>query len=206
MSTTAGVTPGVLGSTTGSATRAAAEPLAHADDFSLLYEHHLPVVYRFVAARVATREEAEDLTSEVFRQAWTNRQAFRGRGSFRAWLFTIVRRTLADHYRARRRGTPRVPTHLGAAADVDLDIKDDTPSPEDQVVQDERELLVRTLLARLTPEQQEVLSLRFAAELTYAEIAVVIGKREDAVKKIAYRALDSLRGPTADYVRGLMEL
>ena len=195
MSSTAGVTQGVLGMSPSSTAVACAEPLAHADDFTLLYERHLPAVYRFVAARVAAPEEAEDLTSEVFRQAWTNRRAYRGRGSFRAWLFTIVRRTLADHYRSRR---PR-PTRLDAAGGADLDIPDDTLSPEDHVVQDERVLLVRTLLARLSPEQQEVLSLRFAAELSYAEIAVVIGKREDAVKKIAYRALDSLRVSTAEH-------
>jgi|SRR5579871_5685992 len=195
MSSTAGVTQGVLGSSPSSAARTIAEPVAHADDFTLVYERHLPAVYRFVAARVATPEEAEDLTSEVFRQAWTNRRAYRGRGSFRAWLFTIVRRTLADHYRSRRPPA----TRLDVAGGADLEIADEMPSPEDHVVQDERALLVRTLLARLTPEQQEVLSLRFAAELSYAEIAVVIGKREDAVKKIAYRALDALRGSTAEH-------
>ena len=55
---------------------------------------------------------------------------------------------------------------------------------------------MRSLLAGLSDEQQEVLSLRFAAELTYAEIAQVIGKREEAAKKIAYRALEAIRGRT----------
>jgi RNA polymerase sigma-70 factor (ECF subfamily) len=196
MSTTAGVSPGVFGSRASSAAIATDELLAHGghpEDFSLLYERHLPAVYRYVAARVGTHEEAEDLTSDSFRLAWANRGAYQGRGSFRAWLFTIVRRTLADHYRTRR----PTPTPLDpAASDA---IRDTTQSPEDHIVQDERELFVRELLARLSPEQQEILSLRFAAELSYAEIAVVVGKREDAVKKIAYRALDSLRGPTAEH-------
>jgi RNA polymerase sigma-70 factor (ECF subfamily) len=197
MSTTAGVSPGVLGSRPGSATGVATgEPLAcggHADDFTLLYEQHLPAVYRYVAARVATREEAEDLTSDSFRQAWANRRTYRGRGSFRAWLFTIVRRTLAEHYRSRRPPAARL------ASDTDELLPDTTLSPEDHAVQNEREHFVRDLLARLSPEQREVLSLRFAAELTYAEIAVVIGKREDAVKKIAYRALEALRAPGMEH-------
>ncbi len=199
MSTTAGVSPGVLGTRPVSAAAVGTdEHLAHdgrADDFSLLYERYLPAVYRYVSARVGTREEAEDLTSDSFRQAWANRRTYRGRGSFRAWLFTIVRRTLADHYRSRR------PTEHATrpATQADDDILDDTPSPEDHVVQNERERFVRSLLAGLSPEQREILSLRFAAELTYAEIAAVVGKREDAVKKIAYRALDSLRGPTAEH-------
>jgi RNA polymerase sigma-70 factor (ECF subfamily) len=167
----------------------------HADDFATLYERHLPAVYRYVASRVGTREEAEDLTSDAFRQAWTNRHKYRGRGSFRAWLFTIVRRGLADHYRTRRPAAARLEAGL---AD---DVIDERPSPEDHVVQDEREVFARQLLARLSPEQQEVLSLRFAAELSYAEIAVVIGKREEAIKKIAYRALESLRGSSAEHTQ-----
>jgi RNA polymerase sigma-70 factor (ECF subfamily) len=138
---------------------------------------------------VRSREEAEDLTSEAFRHAWTSRRSYRGRGSFRAWIFSIVRRTLADHY---RRHTSASDVGLGLAERV----LDDGPTPEDQAVQDERELEARRLLAGLRPQQQEILALRFAAELTYAEIATVIGKREDAVKKIAYRALEALKERT----------
>jgi RNA polymerase sigma-70 factor (ECF subfamily) len=195
MSTSAGVSPGALAAIPSALAVASDEQLAHGGhaDFALLYEQHLPSVYRYVASRVRTREEAEDLTSETFRQAWVNRRHYRGHGSFRAWLFAIVRRTLADHYRYRRQ--PVTPLEPGVARDL----VDDMPSPEDHVVQDERELLVRELLAQLSAEQQEILSLRFAAELSYPEIAVVIGKREEAVKKIAYRALETLRGTSAEH-------
>ena len=158
-----------------------------AESFAELYERYLPAVYRYVAARVRAREEAEDLTSEAFRQVWTSRHGYSGLGAFRAWLFTIVRRTVADHYRQRRSMT-----QLVAPAGAE-DARDEAPTPEDQVVQGELELHARRLLNGLGEEQQEILRLRFAAELTYAEIAVVIGKREDAVKKIAYRALHLLR-------------
>jgi len=158
-----------------------------AASFTELYERHLPAVYRYLVGRVRSREEAEDLTSDVFRHVWTSRHRFGGFGTFRAWLFTIVRRTLADHYR-RHQPLER----LGPA--IAERVLDSALTPEDQVVKDERELLVRRLLAGLADEQQEILGLRFAAELTYAEIAVVIGKREHAVKKIAYRTLETLRG------------
>src|SRR5215472_3021095 len=59
------------------------------DTFALLYERHLPGVYRYISSRVASHEEAEDLTSDAFRAAWTSRRAYRGRGTFRAWLFCI---------------------------------------------------------------------------------------------------------------------
>jgi RNA polymerase sigma-70 factor, ECF subfamily len=158
-----------------------------ADGFALLYERHLPGVYRFVSSRVATPEEAEDLTAESFRAAWTNRRAYRGRGTFRAWLFSIVRRTVADHYR-HHRPTAELQTALLAR------LSDTAPSPEEEALRQEQQGHARNMLAGLSEVQQEVLSLRFAAELSYPEIAVVIGKREEAVKKIAQRALEAIRG------------
>lgn len=157
-----------------------------AASFAELYERYLPTVYRYVAARVSAREEAEDVTSDVFRQMWTSRHAYAGLGAFRAWLFSIVRRTLADHYRHRRPAAPLAP---GVAEQV----PDDTPTPEDHVIEGERVRYATLLLSQLREEQQEILCLRFVAELTYAEISIVIGKREDAVKKIAYRTLQFLR-------------
>jgi RNA polymerase sigma-70 factor (ECF subfamily) len=158
-----------------------------ADSFAVLYQRHLPAVYGYVSGRLASREEAEDLTSDVFRQVWTSRRGYRGDGSFRAWIFSIVRRTLADRYRRQDRAT-------GLQTGEATDIPDGQASPEDHVIQDERARDVRRLLDGLSPQQQEILRLRFAAELSYAEIATVIGKREEAVKKIAYRALETLRG------------
>jgi len=157
-----------------------------ANSFAELYERYLPTVYRYVGARVRSREEAEDLTSEAFRHMWTGRCGYRGFGTFRAWLFSIVRRTVAEHYRQRQPIAELAPA-------VAERVLDEAPTPEDRIVQDEREFYARGLLGQLGEEQQEILRLRFAAELTYAEISVIIGKREDAVKKIAYRTLKFLR-------------
>jgi len=188
MNSSAGLTLGALAG--GPQPQAATDELlasrGDADSFAELYERYLPTVYGYVWARVNARDEAEDLTSEAFRHMWTSRRGYRGFGTFRAWLFSIVRRTVADHYRQRRGITQLAPA-------VAERVLDEAPTPEEQVVQDERELYARDLLSQLREEQQEILRLRFAAELTYAEIGVVIGKREDAVKKIAYRTLQLLR-------------
>lgn len=157
--------------------------------FAALYRRHLSSVYRYVTARLASPEEAEDVTSDVFQRVWSSRRAYRGQGTPRAWIFAIAHKTLADHYRRR----PPAPT-----ATTTDDPVDGQPSPEESLIQDETANHVRRLLQQLSPTQQEVLRLRFAAELTYAEIATVIGKREDAVKKIAYRALEALRGSVND--------
>jgi RNA polymerase sigma-70 factor (ECF subfamily) len=195
MSTIAGVTSGAFASRPTSLDVVSDERLADGatpEGFAELYERHFHAVYRYVAGRVAAREEAEDVTSDIFREAWTSRRKYRGRGAFRAWLFTIVRRVLADHYRYRGPSFTRLEPTLGDG------VLDAAPTPEDHVVRDERAALARSLVADLSREQQEVLSLRFAAELSYAEIGAVIGKREDAVKKIAYRALETLREKNAE--------
>jgi RNA polymerase sigma-70 factor (ECF subfamily) len=153
--------------------------------FERLYERHLEVVYRYVAGRVATREEAEDVTSDAFQRAWAGLVAYRGNGTFKAWLFGIVRHALADHYRR-----PRLSRFEPNTAET---LADEQPGPEERAIDGERQQQARQLLATLKREQQEVLHLRFVAELTYAEIAQVVGKREEAVKKIAYRALAEIK-------------
>jgi RNA polymerase sigma factor (sigma-70 family) len=189
MNSSARLIPGALATAREVPQPATDELLASRGDgagFTELYERYLLPVYRYVASRVHDRHEAEDLTSEAFRQMWLSRRGYGRTGTFRAWLFSIVRRTVADHYRQRR---PAVQLRSAVAEHL----LDEAPTPEEQVVRDEREVYARKLLSELGEEQQEVLRLRFAGELTYAEIATVMGKREDAVKKIAYRALQVLR-------------
>jgi RNA polymerase sigma-70 factor (ECF subfamily) len=157
-----------------------------AASFTLLYERYLEPIYRYAAARLATREEAEDVTSEAFHRAWSSLGAYRARGTFRAWVFRIVRRTLADHYRRAR------PMARLAPAVAEL-VPDEHPTPEERLERDEQQQHARQLLGVLTSEQQEILCLRFVAELSYPDIAEVLGRRQDAIKKAAYRALESIR-------------
>jgi RNA polymerase sigma-70 factor (ECF subfamily) len=194
MNSSAGLTLGALANTSEPSEAATDIELARngdAESFAILYQRHLQAVYGYLSSRLPSQVEAEDLTSDVFRRAWSSRRAYRAHGTFKAWIFTIVRRSLADHYRRQRQD--------GALLTEDADqVQDGGASPEDHAVQDERVREVRALLNGLSPQQREILQLRFAAELTYSEIAVVIGKREEAVKKIAYRALEALRGRTLD--------
>jgi RNA polymerase sigma-70 factor, ECF subfamily len=193
MNQSAGLARGVLSGEALGLEPANDDDLARCGDqhrFGLLYERHLPALYRYLSGRVGTREEAEDLASDVFQLAWRNRGTYRGHGTVRAWLFAIARRRLADHYRRAEITLALEPRHQ--------DVRDQEVSPEEALIDDEHTQRLRQLLERLTAEKQEILRLRFGAELTYAEIAVVIGKREDAVKKMAYRALEHLRGSMAD--------
>jgi RNA polymerase sigma-70 factor (ECF subfamily) len=72
-------------------------------------------------------------------------------------------------------------------------VPDEHPTPEERLERDEQQQHARQLLGVLTSEQQEILCLRFVAELSYPDIAEVLGRRQDAIKKAAYRALESIR-------------
>src|SRR5271155_3376369 len=71
--------------------------------FGLLYDHYQPMIYRFVVVKVGRREEAEDITHQVFMNAWQNVNDYRHRGyPFSSWLYRIARNQVIDHYRSKR--------------------------------------------------------------------------------------------------------
>ena len=150
--------------------------------FAALYRQHLPAVYRYLYRRVGHAAEAEDLTAQTFTEALDGllRGRFQPGSNFAAWIFTIARRRSADFYRQR----PEVP----------LDEPSD-PEPGLLSALEAREDIRRlqTLLAQLDEEKQELLRLRFSAGLGFAEIALLEGRSEAAVKMSVYRTLDWLR-------------
>ena len=153
-----------------------------ADAFAELYHRYLNSVYRFLFRRTGGNVTlAEDLTSQVFLDALDHLPHYRERGSFAAWLFSIARCRLADHY---RKGGMYL---LDEIPDEVFGISDNLEDHEDMEH-------LKQLLMSLDEEKRELLQLRFSAELSFSEIAVVLGKSESAVKMSLYRVLDWLRG------------
>jgi RNA polymerase sigma-70 factor (ECF subfamily) len=154
-----------------------------ADAFARLYDAYLQPVYRYVHFRVADDPTAEDLTSQVFLKAWEHLERFKAQGPFLAWLYTIARNQVIDHYRTRRQSVSLDQVAALPARQAGVD---------EQVAAhfDEREL--RQALQFLTEDQRQVLSLRFIAELTTDEIAQMLHKRPGAVRALQMRALQAL--------------
>lgn len=157
--------------------------------FAELYENNFERVYAFVARRVRDRNEAEDVTSEVFHQALANLPRFQWRGvPFAAWLFKIAANSIID--RSKRAARERaLPEGLELAAEVS------TQEIDDEIEQ--RARLFR--LVNLLPEaQRHVIAKRFAEEKSIRAIANEIGRSEGAVKQLQFRALQSLRARLTD--------
>lgn len=153
-----------------------------ADAFAELYRRYLNPVYRFLFRRTGGNIAlSEDLTSQVFLNVLDNLTHYREYGSFAAWLFTIARRRLADHYRKN---------HM----DLLDEIPDELLGISDNLEDHENLEYLKQLLSALDEEKRELLQLRFSAELSFSDMAVVFGKTEAAVKMSLYRVLDWLRG------------
>jgi RNA polymerase sigma-70 factor (ECF subfamily) len=150
-----------------------------------LYDRYAPRMYAYIYRRVGDAGLAEDLTGELFLRVLrsiSSKQAWRD--SFRAWLYRIAHNLVVDHFR-RLPSKPEVPLGPkveGAGGD-----------PMAAVESRQAREVLRAATRRLTPEQQEVLALRFGEGLTAAETGRVIGKTTGAVEALQHRALASLR-------------
>lgn len=150
--------------------------------FAELYESNFNRVYAFVARRVKDREEAQDVTADVFHQALKNLSRFQWRGvPFAAWLLRIAANALADRWQRAGREVPADTAELEAGS-----------SPAD-VVEVERRAMLFQLVDRLPSDQRLVVTRRFVEQKSIREIAQELGRSEGAVKQLQFRALETLR-------------
>ena len=152
--------------------------------FEAQYDAYVRKIYKYVYYRTQHRETAEDLTSQVFLKAFDKLDGFdEARGTFSAWIYGIARNALTDHYRSSR-------------DTVDIDDVWDLHSDED-IVRDaearERVEKLRPYLQALPKDQRELVILRLWDGLSYAEIAEVTGRSEDACKMAFSRTVARLR-------------
>lgn len=156
--------------------------------FDKLYQRYLARVYRYLRVRLASDEDAADLTQQVFLQAFNALPGYQQCGlPFAAWLFQIARRLVTDSYRRRR------PTLSWDALPVTFEAVGVEQDPESIALQQERLARLRALLAKLDAGKRELLALRFAAGLSAPQIAAVIGKSPAAVKKQLTRIIANLK-------------
>lgn len=156
--------------------------------FGQIYDLCVDSVYRFVFYRVGRKEDAEDITEDVFMRAFQaiSRYEERGEVPFSAWLFRIAQNRVADHYRHQAR-SPMMAVENEILDGLDMSSKPDMATAV-TIRQD-----VWDALGRLTDEQQNVIILRFFVGMKISEIADFFGKSETSVKALQHRALKSLK-------------
>jgi RNA polymerase sigma-70 factor (ECF subfamily) len=156
-----------------------------AQTFAVLYDRYLDRVYRHVYYWVGNRADAEDLTQQVFLQAWRAIGRYRRTGaSFAAWLLTIAQNAARQHHRDRKVTEP-------------LDIEPVAPprgnDPEAEALMRHDRAAVRRAILRLKDDQRQVVMMRFVEHLDPPDVAAALGKTEVNVRVIQHRALQELR-------------
>jgi RNA polymerase sigma-70 factor (ECF subfamily) len=154
------------------------------DAFARLYDEYYDRIYRHVYYRVGPND-AEDVTQQVFLQAWQAIGRFQQTTApFVAWLFTIAHNAIVSFYR-KNKGSFSLDADL-----VKGPSEDGIEGGVENRLEHER---ARRAMARLNPEQQQVLAMRFLEDLSPRDVSLALGKSEGNVRVIQHRALRELR-------------
>jgi RNA polymerase sigma-70 factor (ECF subfamily) len=153
----------------------------------LLYDRYSGRIYNYIYHRIGESHLAEDLTGQVFLrmlEAIQNERAWQT--SFSGWLYRIAHNLIIDHYRRRSHSSQM---SLDDAPMLPMDDADPLDAVEAHLTQER----LREAIRKLTPEQAQVIVLRFLEGLNIAEVARAMEKTEGAIKALQYRAVMSLR-------------
>jgi RNA polymerase sigma factor (sigma-70 family) len=161
--------------------------------FTALYEEHMSYVFRYINYRVGNRNEAEDLTSLVFEKALAAFHRYdREKAAPQTWLLTIARNTVTDYFRkSSKRNTMPLENAFG--------VESADPPPQEEAERREEYERLRVCLAILPQREQEIISLKFGAELNNRQIASVLSLSENNVGTILFRAICKLRNCFKDW-------
>jgi RNA polymerase sigma-70 factor (ECF subfamily) len=152
--------------------------------FGLLYDAYAERIYNYHFYRIRDRATAEDLTSVTFFKAIKHIQSFDIRkGNFSSWLYRIARNTLIDHTKSTKQTSPiESAEHIGDGIDL-----------EHEAINKELARKVRESFTQLSPEQRDVVTMRIWDDLSYPEIAAILGKSEGGCKMAFHRAIGKLK-------------
>lgn len=156
------------------------------DQFAEKYQQFFPRVFAYVYGRIHNVHQTEDLVSEVFERAFLKMGSLRNDEAFATWLFTIARNIVTSH--ARKRGRESV-----VDPDILKSVVATTVSVENEVLVREEVAAVVECLKKFPQREQDIVSLKFDAELTNGQIAQVMGLSEANVRVILFRTLRKLR-------------
>jgi len=154
--------------------------------FAALYDQFLGPVYRYVFYRIGNRADAEDLSEQVFLQAWAAIDRFRWQGKpFLAWLYALAHNLVIDW---RRRAKP-----AQSLDDDEYPLDPESPSAARAITQWLDAELLAAAIGQLTPEQAQVINLKFIEGFDTSQVARLMDKREGTIRALQLRALQSLR-------------
>lgn len=164
----------------------AADPDAAAAAFTDKYNQYFTRVFAYIYGRVRNVHTTEDLVADVFERAYLKAGSLRNEEAFSTWLFTIARNVIISHGRRYGRETVVDP-------DVMKEIAPASASVESEILMREEVATVAGLLRGLPQREQDIVALKFDAELSNTQIAEIMELSEANVRVILFRTLRKLR-------------
>jgi len=161
-------------------------PAPASDTFAERYHQYFPRVFAYVYGRVHNVHTTEDLVADVFERAYLKAGSLRNEEAFSTWLFTIARNVIISHGRKHGRETIVDP-------DVMKEIPPARASIESDLLQREELKAVSEMVRGFPQREQDIVSLKFDAELSNTQIAQIMDLSEANVRVILFRTLRKLR-------------
>lgn len=150
-----------------------------------IYREHFDGVYKYAYWNTGSREEAEDISEETFYRVLKHIGSYdEGKASLRSWVMRIAHNLVVDHHRHRARH-PQAELDETLAASVDVG---------SEVEAEERRAALLKAMQGLTLEQRQVLQMKYFLQMSNAEVARALGKREGAINALQHRALRKMGG------------
>lgn len=161
--------------------------------FEPLVREYEKNVYNLALRMVKNPEDAQDMAQESFIRAYNSLSSFRGDSRFSVWLYRIVSNVCLDHIRTvSRRPTVSLSVENDEGEDVELDISDESRSPQELLERKMTKEAVRRGLESLPPEQRQILLLREIQGFSYEEISEILSLEQGTVKSRIFRARKKL--------------
>ncbi|HZP26273.1 MAG TPA: sigma-70 family RNA polymerase sigma factor [Dehalococcoidia bacterium] len=171
------------------APRVAERPtLSELPSFTEVYDHYFPKVYAFAQNRLNDEDLALDIASAVFEKAYLKMGSLRSPDSIGSWLFAIARNEMVTHWRKEK-----PVEEAWTQATWELSLTSQHAGPEERLLKKEEAAALARLVQQLPPREQEVIALKFDAELTNREIANVLDTTEINIRVAVFRGLRRLR-------------
>lgn len=163
--------------------------------FEALMEKHMGIIYNIALRMTANQDDAEDMTQEIMIKIFRSLGSFKGNSKFSTWIYRVAVNTCLDELKKKKNRK-----HLSLDAEISgddgenqIEIKDDSPSPEKLAEQNELRDMVAAAVKLLSDEHRAVIVLRDIRGMSYSEIAGILGCSDGTVKSRISRARAQLK-------------
>lgn len=163
--------------------------------FATFYQAMELPIYRFIASKMNDPHEAADIQHDVFMEIWRAAGRFEGRSTVKTWVFGIAYRKTMDHFRKHKK--------MDLTDEID-DRVDDSPDAASCLAAAEEAAHLKACLSELKPQMRSAVELAFFEDLSYPDIAEIVGVPEGTIKTRVYHAKKLLLRCLSTRIKGVV--